>query len=535
MPGVIAAGDRQTAAAGAKMLRAGGNAVDAAVAAAFASFVVEIGIVHLGGSGVAQVFRPANRKHPYDSTTFDFFSTMPGLSSQMNPNDLDFERVVIDFGPTTQDFFLGRGAVAVPGNIAGLCKLAEEFGQLPLAVVLEPAIKLAGNYHNLAPFQAETCELLKPIFTYTQEFRQIFAADDQIIRSNEGLFIPHLAETFLSLAEQGAAYAYSGQLAKTIIEDQERHGGLLTMKDLAAYRVKQNPPIRLNYRDFEILLPPPSSSGGVLTAFSLKLLCHFNLRHYEHGSADYLQLLFEVMAATTRARPIWDKVSEELSDKEAIAYILADKFIDRYKNEVQAGITGQAHYPALFESSPHPDTSHISVIDEHGMAVSLTTTAGESAGYVVPGTGYIPNNILGEADLHPDGFHKRPAGSRIPTMMTPAIVLHNGKVRLVVGSGGSIRIRSAILQVLTNLLDYEMPLADAVNTSRYHLESGVLQCELGFNPQSVASLENLGYPVNRWDRRSIYFGGAHSVSRTPSGHLVASGDNRRGGAKVVVH
>ena len=118
--------------------------------------------------------------------------------------------------------------------------------------------------------------------------------------------------------------------------------------------------------------------------------------------------------------------------------------------------------------------------------------------------------------------------------MTPTVVLYNGKIRLVVGSGGSIRIRSAILQVLTNLLDFEMRLDNAVNVSRYHLESGVFQCELGYDPQAVDTLELLGYPVNRWDRRSIYFGGAHSVSRTPSGHLVAAGDNRRGGAKVVV-
>ncbi len=535
MPGVISAGDQHTAAAGAEMLRAGGNAVDASVAAAFASFIAEVGVVHLGGSGMAQVFRPANGNQSYDCTTLDFFSTMPGLGNQPASRDLDFERVVIDFGPTTQDFYLGRGSVAVPGNIAGLCKLAEEFGHLPFSTILGPAIELASKSHPIAPFQAETCELLRPIYTHTQEMSQIFAAKGHTIRSDEGLFIPYLAETLQSLAKHGATFAYSGQLAQAIIYDQKMHGGLMTKEDLETFRVRQNPPIRLNYRGFEILLPPPSSSGGVLTAFSLKLLCHFNLGYYDHGSADYLRLLFEVMAATSRARPIWDKVSEELSDKEAINYFLADSFIEHYKIEVQEGMAGEVHYPTLSESSPHPDTSHISVIDGQGMAVSLTTTAGESAGYVVPGTGYIPNNILGEADLHPDGFHRRPAGSRIPTMMTPAIVLHNGKIRLVVGSGGSIRIRSAILQVLTNLLDYEMRLVDAVNISRYHLESGALQCELGYDSQAVDTLEKLGYSVNRWDRRSIYFGGAHSVSRTHSGHLVAAGDNRRGGAKVVVH
>ena len=174
------------------------------------------------------------------------------------------------------------------------------------------------------------------------------------------------------------------------------------------------------------------------------------------------------------------------------------------------------------------------MIDSDGLAVSLTTTAGESAGYVVPGTGMITNNILGEADLHPAGFHKRPPGRSIPTMMTPTFILKDGKIRLVVGSGGSIRIRSAILQVLSNLLDYKMKLVDAVNLSRVHLENGVLQCEYGFDEKAVDQLESRGYPVNRWDKRSIYFGGAHSVSRTDSGQLVASGDSRRGGAVAVV-
>ena len=173
------------------------------------------------------------------------------------------------------------------------------------------------------------------------------------------------------------------------------------------------------------------------------------------------------------------------------------------------------------------------MVDGDGLAVSLTTTAGESAGYVVPGTGFIPNNMMGEADLHPNGFHSRTAGQRIPTMMTPVIVLKNGQTRLVLGSGGSIRIRSAIMQVLSNLLDYRMKLHDAVNTARVHVESGALQCEAGFDEAAVAQLEGMGYPVNRWPTRSIYFGGAHSVSRTENGRLVAAGDNRRGGATAV--
>ena len=530
MSGMIAAGDPQTAAAGAAMLRKGGNAVDAAVAAAFASFLAEVGVVHLGGSGIAQVLLPDANSIGFSFQAYDFFSTTPGLEGEAGLDSIDFERVTIDFGPTTQDFYLGRGSVAVPGNISGLCQLATDYGRLPLDVLLEPAIEMAREGVRLSPFQAETCALLEPIYTYTAGMREIFARCGRIIAPGETLTIPHLDNTLAELAKAGPDYAQHGRLAQAILDDQAANGGLLTATDLATFRVRRLAPIRLAYRDYEILLPPPSSSGGVLTAFSFKLLSHFDVDRLAHGSTEHLRLLFEVMAATSRARPVWDRALDTLPDADALAYFLSDAFVTHYVDEVRSGIEGAAQLPALAEPELHPDTSHLSVIDEDGMAVSLTTTAGETAGHVVPGTGFIPNNILGEEDLHPAGFHARRPGDRIPTMMTPAIVLHQGRVRLVVGSGGSIRIRSAILQVLSNLLDFKMRLVDSVNASRVHLENGVLQCELGHDQAAVDALEAKGYPVNRWDRRSIYFGGAHSVSRTLDGKLVAAGDDRRGGA-----
>ncbi|UCG23538.1 MAG: gamma-glutamyltransferase [Chloroflexota bacterium] len=533
MSGMIAAGDPQTAAAGAAMLRKGGNAVDAAVAAAFASFLAEVGVVHLGGSGIAQVLRPEADGVGFSSQTYDFFSTTPGLEGSASPNPIDFERVTIDFGPTTQDFYLGRGSVAVPGNIAGLCRMAADHGRLPLRALLEPAMKLAREGVRLSSFQAETCALLEPIYTHSAGMRSIFASRGRVIASGERLKIPHLERTLAALAREGPDYAQHGRLARAIADDQAANGGLLTATDLATFRVRRLTPIRLVYRDFEILLPPPSSTGGVLTAFSFRLLSHFDVGRYEHSSIEHLRLLYEVMAATSRARPVWDRATETLPDDDALAYFLSDAFVAHYVDEVKLGLEGVAQLPALSEPDFHPDTSHLSVIDNEGMAVSLTTTAGETAGYVVPGTGFIPNNILGEEDLHPAGFHARRPGERIPTMMTPAIVLHQGNVRLVVGSGGSIRIRSAILQVLSNLLDFKMRLVESVNVARVHLENGVLQCELGYDEAAVDALEAIGYRVNRWDRRSIYFGGAHSVSRTQAGRLVAAGDDRRGGAIAI--
>lgn len=527
--GVIAAGDPQTAAAGAEMLRQGGNAVDAAVAAAFASFVAEVGVVHLGGSGLAQLYDGRTGRQ----RVYDFFSVTPGLDGSP-PDRLDFEEVSIDFGSATQRFYLGRGSVAVPGNIAGLCRLAADYGRLPLTVLLRPAIRLAQTGLALAPFQAETCELLAPLYTHTADIRAVFAGPGRIIRPGEHLFIPDLAETLTALATAGAEYARSGPLAQALLSDQAAHGGLLTERDLLAYEVRRPLPLRIDYRGHDVLLPPLSSAGGVLTAFTLQLLARLDVAARPHGSAAHLQLLAEVMAATARARVVWDSLSETLPGDEATARFLAPDFVNEHRGAVLDALAARSPSPAMAESTGPANTSHLSVIDGDGLAVSLTTTAGESAGYIVPGTGYIPNNILGEEDLHPHGFHTRPAGQRIPTMMTPAIILRHGRPRLVVGSGGSIRIRSAILQVLSNLLDYRLRLSDAVNLARVHLADGVLQCEAGTDPRAMDELETMGYPVNRWTTRSIYFGGAHSVSRTEDGRLVAAGDSRRGGATAEV-
>lgn len=528
MPGVIAAGGAETAAAGAAILNQGGNAVDAAVAAAFVSFIAEIGVVHLGGSGIAHIYDPANGR----SVVYDFFSNAPGLGGAP-PAQMDFAEVTIDFGATTQSFHLGRASVAVPGNIFGLCQMAADYGRLPLAALLQPAIEHARRGVPLAAFQAETCALLAPLYTHTAEMRAIFAANGAIIRPGERLLIPNLVNTLHDLAREGEGLLRNGRLAQAIVADQQMHGGLLTAADLAQYDVRRLPSIRLPYRAYTLLLPPPSSTGGVLTAFALKLLAGFDVARLRHGSAGHLRLLCEVMAATNRARAVWDQVSEEMPADAAIDLFLADSFVHRYRQQA-AQAWAEKRPSALTAEPPAPNnTSHLSIIDGDGLAVSLTTTAGESAGYVVPDTGFIPNNIMGEADLHPRGFHTRPPGRRIPTMMTPAIVLQDGQTRLVVGSGGSIRIRSAILQALSNLLDFGMTLHDAVNTARVHLESGALQCEAGYDPAAVDEVEALGYAVNRWPTRSIYFGGAHSVSRTPDGRLVAAGDNRRGGATAV--
>lgn len=526
MNGVISAGSPQTAQAGAEILKIGGNAADAAVAAAFVSFIAEISIVHLGGSGIAQI---------YDSKTgngvvYDFFSTNPGLGAP--PRDsasLDFQKIVVDFGETTQDFFVGRGSVAVPGNIYGLCSLHRDFGQLPLDQVLAPALKLARDGCPLEPFQASCLRLLENIFQSTDGVRTVFAPNHQLIEAGDHYKLPDLETTIQGIIDQGERYIRQGPLGQALTADQAAHGGALTPADLALYTVYRHAPIRIPYRDHEILLPKPSSTGGILTAFSLKLLSRFDLGKFDFGSADYLQILTEVMAATTRARPHWETARRELTEAEAIRRFLDDRFINDFANEVMTSLVKGRPSRVSFEQPSHNDTSHLSVVDANGLALSLTTTAGESAGYILEGTGFIANNMLGEADLFPEGFHTGTPGERIFTMMTPTIVLKDGKPRLVVGSGGSIRIRSAILQTIINTIDYAQELEAGITSPRVHLEEGVLQCEPGIPTKSLEELNSIGYQTNQWAKQSMYFGGAHCVAFEPDGSLIGAGDPRRNG------
>ncbi|MFN2135529.1 MAG: gamma-glutamyltransferase family protein, partial [Candidatus Promineifilaceae bacterium] len=476
--GAVAAGGRQTVAAALAILERGGNAVDAAVAASFVSFIAEIGVVHLGGSGVAHIYDPQLGR----SLVYDFFSDTPGLGKPKPPlSEMDFAEVSIDFGATTQSFFLGRASVAVPGNIFGLWRLAQDHARLPWKALLEPALEVARNGVLLDTFQADTCALLAPLYTNTAEMRDIFLRNGRMIEAGEELFVPNLAGTLETLAVEGAELLRTGALGQALVADQVAHRGLLTATDLINYQTQRLSSIRLPYRAYEVLLPPPSSTGGVLTAFSLKLLSAFDVGRLARGGTEHLRLLYEILAATTRARPLWERSSVQMPLPEAIGRFLDDAFVNQYVAEVQAALRDHSATQAETEQPGPSNTSHLSVIDDQGMTVSLTTTAGESAGYVVPGTGFIPNNIMGEADLHPGGFHNRPAGKRIPTMMTPVVVLQDGQPRVAVGSGGSIRIRSAILQVLSNLLDFGLTLDEAVNAPRVHIEDGVLQCEAGFD------------------------------------------------------
>jgi gamma-glutamyltranspeptidase/glutathione hydrolase len=520
MKGAVAAGHPLTARAGARMLEEGGNAVDACIAAAFVSWVAESPLTGPGGGGFMLVHRARDRS----DRVLDFFVAIPGRGLLARAGG---EMVVVQVPfdeRTLQVFRIGAAACAVPGALAGLDAAHRRYARLPWAELVAPAVEVARGGVELNAEQAFLHEILDVALRHEEEGRRIYG-EDAPLGAGERLVMADLAGTLEWLAAEGADAFYRGELARRIGETVGAGGGRITLEDLAAYRVIQRRPVRTPFRSFEFVSNPPPSSGGLLIAFALGTLDRLGPPPAQ-GSAGALALLTEVMREATRARG--GGFGAELYRGGAGKRLLAPARLDAAAEAVRERRRLPAREPAGF-----PSTTHISVVDGAGNAASLSSSTGCGSGVVVPGTGIQLNNMLGEHDLNPGSGTAR-VGERLTSMMAPSLVLADGRPRLVVGSAGSIRLRAAILQIVVNVLDHGLSVAEAIGAPRVHLEGDVLQLEGGIASETAELLEESGYGVSRWARRNLYFGGASGVARREDGQLEAAGDPRRGGAGVVV-
>jgi gamma-glutamyltranspeptidase / glutathione hydrolase len=500
---VIAAGHPVTAGVGADVLRDGGNAVDAALGAMLASFACEPMLTGLGAGGYMLVVSPGRQP-----VLLDFFVEAPGRGTDPGAH-AELVPVDVSFGDVLQVFNVGAASVGTFGIPAGLCQASARFGTVPLGRLVEPAARLARDGVELNAEQAYVIEILAGIATSTPECAALFAPDGQILRSGEVIRQPELADALERLGEEGAAPFYTGDIGDALSDWVRSRGGLVTRADLAAYEVVTRAPVSVRYRGRDVLTNPPPSAGGLLIARALSLLD-------ASAGPPSLERVVEVMEHTQRERT--PEFLDGLDDPE---------FVERFLNAatsrqrpIDSGPTGRLG-----------STTHIAVMDAQGWACSVTCSNGACSGIVVPGTGVHLNNMLGEQDLNPLGFHRFAPGRRLPSMMSPTIVLRNGTPELVVGSAGSNRIRSAILQTIIQCVDHGMQAADAVQAPRVHFEDGVVYVEPGLD---VTALELAGRTIGRFRERNLFFGGVQAVARDGEGRLSGGGDPRRGGAAVVL-
>jgi gamma-glutamyltranspeptidase/glutathione hydrolase len=488
MRGAIAAGHPLTAEAGARVLAAGGNAVDACVAAAFVSWVTESPLTGPGGGGFMLVHTARDGR----SRVFDFFVSVPAAAAT---RVAEMETVGVDFegGESSQLFRIGAASVAVPGAAPGLEQAHRAYGSLPWAELLGPAIELARGGVALTRAQAYLHAILDVILRHFPEGRAVFGESGRLGHGDR-LLMTDLAGTLERLARNGSRELTHGDTAHTIASWVRSQGGLLALRDLQEFRVVRRRPIVAPYRGHEFRSNPPPSSGGVLVGYGLRRLDGHGARF---GSAEALAALAETMEAQTRARE---------------GRFLSDLYRGGLAKRLLSG------------------TSHISVIDRNGDAASLSASLGSGSGVVVPGTGVHLNNMLGEDDL---AGSARP-GTRLTSMMAPSVVLRDGLPRLVVGSAGSARLRGAILQVVVNVMAHGLGVEQAIVAPRVHFEAPTLHVEGGADPAELDRLAALGWELVRWRGRNLYFGGVSAVERFADGSLAAAGDPRRGGHGIVV-
>ena len=514
--GVIAAGHTRTAEAAGLILREGGNAFDAAIAAVFAACVAEPVLISLGGGGFLTA-RPADQA----SRVYDFFVQTPRRSPQ---GSIDFYPIVADFGTATQEFHIGMGSIATPGVVKGMFDVHRDLGRMPMGRIVEPAIAMARDGIEITPFQRYLFDVVETIYAATESSRTLYGshqAPGKLVQAGERLRMPEFADTLELMALAGDALFYRGEIASRIARDCQEGGGLLSLSDLENYRVERRAPLETAYRGARLVMNPPPSCGGILIAFTLQLLDKVDPHALGRGSAAYLSALAQAMAITNKAR--MDQMAAGSNAAGMAELLFRPGLLDTYRQQV-------AGRPESLNG-----TTHLSVVDREGNLASMTVSNGEGCGHVIPGTGIMLNNMLGEADLNPKGFHRWNANERMSSMMAPTLVFESDGTVVATGSGGSNRIRTALLQVLLNLVDFGMPLTEAVESPRIHYEAGLLSVEGGFEEKAVQRLEEAYEHTKVWQERNLFFGGAHTVSFNARGPAFDGvGDPRRAGVRLFI-
>lgn len=500
---IVASGHPLVSEAAASVLKEGGNAFDAVVAAGFASSAVEPALNSLGGGGL--LLGHSARKG--QNLFFDFFVDTPGLGLKNPVSEPHFFPVTVQFSGSDQDFNVGLGSVAVPGTLKGLLHIHKRLGFMDLSDVLAPAIQLARS-HMLNERQAYFLKLLYPIMTLLPEGTAIYEPGGRYLQEGEQLVNTELASFLEDLVLDGGENFYFGDMAEKVAREMEEEAGLLTRKDLAAYEVKERNPISVSFRDYELLTSPAPSMGGALIGLSLSLQSLSGVPDYEFGSSRYLIHTTGLMQEVERIRKSGFSSSSDL--KAFLASQSAGQSVDDIR---------------LFSRG----TTHVSIVDKEGNCAAMTCSNGEGAGYFAPGSGVMLNNMMGEDDLHPEGFHSSPPGQRVASMMSPSLLVKDNDVKLVIGSGGSKRIRTAVTQVLNQVIDFKRPLQDAVDAPRLHWDGEFVQLEPGFSSEDVELLKEK-VRVNEWAAQGVYFGGVHAVIPGKEG----AADPRRGGGVVEV-
>lgn len=541
--GAVASSSYYASRAGLNILKAGGNAADAAIAVAYTLGVVEPYTSGLGGGGFMTVYSAETGK----VTVVDFRETAPALTSADIWTDETgaARRFVgadgVSFaGGYSKLSQVGGLAAAVPGEVAGLEYVREAFGsgQLSRARLMQEAIDLASEGYYVTATMKKCTEDEYYEISRMEEIAAYYL-DEIGLPFEVGAVLtnPELAKTLTMIAENGADAFYRGEVAEAIVDSLKKYGGVMTLEDLDSYHVEVREPVQSTYRGYQIYSTPPASSGGTHLIEILNIIENFDMAALELNSAQYVHLFSEAfkMAFADRAVYMADTAFHDvplagMTDK-AYASALAGQITD------QAGEYGCGE-PALYESG---STTSFSVVDQWGNMVACTQTINDFYGckVAVKGYGFLMNDEMADFSPDPQSVNCAEGGKRPLSSMSPTIVLYpDGSPFATIGSPGGVRIFTTLAQVIERMIDYDMDIQDAINAGRiYDNESRKLCYESGgilpVTPETVTQLNAMGHETLNKDSWDLFFGGVQGVTVARNGQLRAGADPRRDGKALA--
>jgi len=485
--GMVVTNHPLASAAGAEMLAAGGNAIDAAIAALFALTVVEPMMVGILGGGMAHL-RLADGRH----LVIDGLSTAP-LATGPETYTPDPDAPPGTMNAVGRKNALGPTAVAVPGTLKAWCDTLARFGTFSLPDVLEPAIRHASRGFRATPYLSECAAESAADLARDPEIAHLFMPGGSPIARGTRLVQGAYAETLRAVAAEGPGLLYGGPLGHTLTDHMARTGGYIAPADLAEVRVIDREVIRGEYRGYEIVGPPPPSSSGAHVTQMLNILAGFDLGSMGFGSPDTLHLLAEALKIAFADRAV-------ATADPAFVDVPVAKLIDRgYAEQRRAEIDMRRarDWGAGVVPAESANTTHITVADAAGNIVASTQTINSLFGarFIVPGTGMIPNNYMHLFDPRPGRALSVAPGKRITTSMAPLIALRRGKPAFALGLPGGLRIFGSAMQAVINLIDHGMSLQEAVEAPRLWTQGFALEMETGFPEPVRAALRERGHDV----------------------------------------
>jgi len=489
--------------AAAEMARAGGNAVDAAIAAALISMNTEPGVCSLACGGYATIWPPGERP-----VTLDGYVAAPGKGNCIAESERNSVEVHMQYGGGITTV-VGPDTVGVPGGIAMLSEASQRWGQLPWQTLFGPVIAatrdgfpLPQASYNYLVFSGE------PVFDRAPDGRRALRHDDGSLReAGENIRVPHLSETLQRIAQHGAKEFYTGDSGRAMARYIQENGGRLNNEDLASYQVIERSSLVIRSGSWEVATNPPPAVGGSVLAAMLLMMSSEPVREW---NAQTLAFLIETQQAVLGFR----------RDRLDLSTTMDDDVNELLKLAIQGN-------PAIILESG--STCHTSAVDATGLACSITLSAGYGSGDMPPETGIWLNNCLGELELNRRGLNIGPPGTRLPSNMAPTVATNNadGEV-LAIGSPGADRITTAILQALVNHLHLGMPLAEAIEHPRAHVEFTNDACCVAY--EVGLPVEKINAALRQFETASMYFGGVGAAAWNPAtGFSVAADPRRTGG------